>query len=150
MGMPEEKPMPEKVLLVDDEPDFLEVTAERMEARGMNVVTATSAEEALDIISKESFDAVVLDFMMPGMDGIKTLRKLKGINPDLQIILLTGYATIEKSVEAMKLGAMDFMEKPADIEKLAAKIKKAKTEKMVLGEKRSAERIQKILEDKGW
>jgi len=142
--------MSEKVLLVDDEPDFLEVMAERMEARGMNVVTAASAEEALKRITAESFDAVVLDFMMPGMDGIETLRKLKDDRPELQIILLTGYATVEKSVEAMKLGAMDFMEKPADMEKLTAKIKQAQTEKMVLVEKQSAERIQKILEDKGW
>lgn len=142
--------MTEKVLLVDDEPEFLEVMAERMEARGMNVVTATSAQEALELITKESFDAVVLDFMMPGMNGIDTLRKLKDDKPELQIILLTGYATVEKSVEAMKLGAMDFMEKPADIEKLTAKIKQAQTEKIMLVEKQSAERIQKILEDKGW
>jgi DNA-binding NtrC family response regulator len=142
--------MSEKVLLVDDEPDFLEVMAERMTARGMNVVTATSADEALTRITEESFDAVVLDFMMPGMDGIETLRKLKEDRPELQIILLSGYATVEKSVEAMKLGAMDFMEKPADIDKLTAKIKDAQAEKMVLVEKQSAERIQKILEDKGW
>ena len=142
--------MSEKVLLVDDEPEFLEVMAERMKARDMNVVTATSAEAALELIAKESFDAVVLDFMMPGMDGIETLRKLKDDKPELQIILLSGYATVEKSVEAMKLGAMDFMEKPADIEKLAAKIKRAQTEKIMLVEKKSAERIQKILEDKGW
>ena len=142
--------MSEKVLLVDDEPDFLEVMAERMEARGMNVVTATSADEALKRLAAETFDAVVLDFMMPGMDGIETLKKLKDDKPELHIILLTGYATVEKSVEAMKLGAMDFMEKPADIDKLTAKIKEAQAEKMVLAEKESAERIQKILEDKGW
>lgn len=142
--------MTEKVLLVDDEPEFLEVMVERMKARDMNVITATSAGEALEMIAKESFDAVVLDFMMPGMDGIETLRKLKVDKPELQIILLTGYATVEKSVEAMKLGAMDFMEKPADIEKLTAKIKQAQAEKVMLVEKQSAERIQKILEDKGW
>lgn len=142
--------MSEKVLLVDDEPDFLEVMAERMEARGMNVVTATSADEALKRLAAETFDAVVLDFMMPGMDGMETLKKLKDDKPELHIILLTGYATVEKGVEAMKLGAMDFMEKPADIDKLTAKIKEAQAEKMVLAEKESAERIQKILEDKGW
>lgn len=139
-----------RVLLVDDEPDFLEVMAERMEARGITVVSATSADEAMQRIATERFDAVVMDFMMPGMDGLDTLRKLKEDRPDLQIILLTAYATIEKSVEAMKLGALDFMEKPADIDKLTAKIKEAKAEKMVQVEKKSADRIQKIIEDKGW
>jgi DNA-binding NtrC family response regulator len=139
-----------KVLLVDDEPDFLEVMAERMEARGMTVVSVTTADEAMQRITVESFDAVVMDFMMPGVDGFDTLRKLKEDRPELQVILLSGYATIEKSVEAIKLGALDFMEKPADIDKLTAKIKAAKAEKMVLVEKKSADRIQKILEDKGW
>ncbi|MEJ2640051.1 MAG: response regulator [Desulfosarcinaceae bacterium] len=118
--------MSESVLLVDDEPDFLEVMAERIEARGIAVATATSAEEALERIAKERFDAVVMDFVMPGMDGIETLRRLKEDQPELQIILLTGYATLEKCIEAMKLGAMDFMEKPVDIEELTAKIKAAK------------------------
>jgi DNA-binding NtrC family response regulator len=115
-----------RVLLVDDEPDFLEVMAERMEARGVTVIPATSADEAMRRIATERFDAVVMDFMMPGVDGLDTLRKLKEDRPELMIILLSGYATIEKSVEAIKLGALDFMEKPADIDKLIAKIKAAK------------------------
>jgi DNA-binding NtrC family response regulator len=100
--------------------------AERMEARGVTVVPATSADEAMRRIATERFDAVVMDFMMPGMDGLDTLRKLKEDRPDLNIILLSGYATMEKSAEAMMLGALDFMEKPADIEQLVAKIKAAK------------------------
>jgi DNA-binding NtrC family response regulator len=118
--------MREKVLLVDDEPDFLEVMAERLEARGLTVVSVTSADEALQRIATERFDAVVMDYMMPGTDGLDTLRKLKEDRPELKIILLSGYATIEKSAEAKKLGALDFMEKPADIDKLTAKIKAAK------------------------
>ena len=124
--------MSEKVLIVDDEEDFLEIMAERMTARGMEVVTARSAREAFEKLEKESFDAVILDFMMPEMDGVQALKMLREKKPDLQIILLTGHATVEKGIEAMKLGAMDFLEKPADIEALTEKIKKAQSQKMLL------------------
>lgn len=137
--------MSEKVLLVDDEEDFLEVMAERMQTRGIEVLTSTSAEEALQIIDKESFDAIILDFMMPGMDGIETLKAIKGKKPELQIILLTGHATVQKGVEAMKLGAMDFLEKPADIEILTEKIKIAKAEKTAIMEKKANEDIKEML-----
>jgi len=110
--------MSEKVLLVDDEVEFLEIMSERMEARGMAVTTCTSAEEAVEIIKTETFDAIILDFMMPGMDGFQALKEIKSKRPESQIILLTGHATVEKGVEAMKMGATDFLEKPADIEAL--------------------------------
>jgi len=142
--------MSEKVLLVDDEEDFLEVMAERMQARGIDVSTSNSAEEALGRIEKEPFDAVILDFMMPGMDGIETLKAIKEKKPELQIILLTGHATVQKGVEAMKLGAMDFMEKPADLEILTEKIKVAKSEKMLIVEKRQEKNIKTILKKYGF
>jgi DNA-binding NtrC family response regulator len=140
-----EKLMSEKVLLVDDEKDFLDIMSERMEARGMTVKTAESADQALKILEKESFDAIVMDFKMPGMDGIQALKNIKTQKPELQIILLTGYATVEKTVEAMKIGATDLLEKPADLEALAAKIKQAKAEKMLLVEKQTEEKIKDIL-----
>ena len=138
--------MSEKVLLVDDEKEFLEIMSERMEARGMKVTTADNAEQALALIEKESFDAIVMDFQMPGMDGMEALKSIKGNRPELQIILLTGYATVEKTVEAMKVGATDFLEKPADIEALSKKIKKAKAEKMLIVEKQTEEKIKDILQ----
>lgn len=137
--------MPEKVLLVDDETEFLEIMSERMRNRGMNVTTTDSADKALTILEKETFDAIVMDFQMPGMDGIKALKTIKNLKPELQIILLTGYATVEKTVEAMKIGAADFLEKPADIEILTEKIKKAKAEKMLIVEKQTEEKIKDIL-----
>jgi two-component system, response regulator RegA len=143
------KIMSEKVLLVDDEKDFLEIMSERMEARGMIVTTATTAEEALAFIEKKAFDAIVMDFQMPGMDGMEALKTIKDDKPELQIILLTGYATVEKTVEAMKVGATDFLEKPADIEALSEKIKKAKAEKMLLVEKQTEEKIKDILQRRG-
>jgi two-component system, OmpR family, response regulator len=138
--------MSEKVLLVDDEKEFLEIMSERMRARGMIVTTTGSADQALSIIEKESFDAIIMDFQMPEMDGMEALKAIKKKRPELQIILLTGYATVEKTVEAMKIGATDFLEKPADLEALVEKIKTAKTEKMLLVEKQTEEKIKDILQ----
>ena len=134
--------MTEKVLLVDDETDFLSIMSERMKARGMDVSTAASAKEAIQLARAESFDAIILDLQMPEMDGLEALKALKAINPELQVILLTGHATIEKGVEAMKLGAMDLMEKPADLKTLAEKIKKAQAKKMILVEKQTEEKMK--------
>ena len=121
--------MTERVLLVDDEEEFLEIMSERMQARDIEVTTSTSAREALDMIASASYDAVIMDFMMPEMNGIEALKVIKEKNPEMQIILLTGHATVEKTVEAMKAGAMDLIEKPADLDALAKKIKDAHDQK---------------------
>lgn len=142
--------MSEKILLVDDEKDFLDVMSERIEARGMNVTTADSAEKALEDVESGNFDAIILDLKMPGMDGLETLKAIKKKNPDLQVILLTGHATVEKGIEAMKLGAMDFLEKPADLDKLTEIIKKAQARKMVIIERRMEEKMKQIIGTKGW
>jgi len=142
--------MTEKILLIDDEQDFLTVMSERMEARDMNVSTASSAKEGLVKAAQGSYDAVILDLMMPEMDGIETLKILKEKNPDLEVILLTGHATIKQGIEAMKLGALDLMEKPADLNALSEKIKSAHARKMVIVEKKNEEMIKKIMATKGW
>jgi len=121
--------MPAKVLIVDDEKDFLDIMAERMEARGMEVSTATSAEDALKMVLKEPYDAVIMDLMMPEMDGFKALKLFKETRPDLPIILLTANVPEEKCIEAIKLGAMNVIEKPADLNLLTQKIKDAKARK---------------------
>ena len=118
-----------KVLLVDDEKDFLDIMAERMEAQGMDVSTANSAEDALEMVQKESYDAIVMDLMMPEMDGFKALKLFKETKPEVQVILLTANVPEEKCVEAIKLGAMDVIEKPADLNLLTQKIEEAKTRK---------------------
>jgi len=142
--------MTEKVLLVDDEQDFLDALSERMRARDMEVTTSTSATDALEKAKKEPYDAIVLDLMMPEMDGLEALQKIKKNNPNLQVILLTGHATVEKGIEAMKLGATDFLEKPADLKTLTEKIKNAHARKMILVEKQTEEKIKNILAIKGW
>jgi DNA-binding NtrC family response regulator len=140
----------EKVLLVDDDADFTDVLSERMESRGVGVDTAASGGEALEKVKDKSYDAIILDLAMPEMDGIETLKRMLADNPDLQVILLTGHATLAKGVEAMKLGAMDFLEKPAEIQKLMEKIEKAKANRMLLVEKRSEEKLKEILKTKWW
>ncbi|CAB1075916.1 hypothetical protein D1AOALGA4SA_3720 [Olavius algarvensis Delta 1 endosymbiont] len=118
--------MSAKVLLVDDEKDFLEIMAERMGARGMEVATAGSAETALAMVTAETYDAVIMDMMMPEMDGLKALKLFKRSWPDLSIILLTGNVPDEKHREAVRLGALAVIEKPADLILLTQKIEEAK------------------------
>ncbi len=142
--------MSDNVLIVDDEKDFLDLISERLAARDVKVSTATRAQDALSLLDKESYDAVVLDLQMPEMDGLEALKRIKEKNPDVQVILLTGHATVEKGVEAMKLGAMDLIEKPADLTTIIDRIKRAKAEKIILVEKKSEQRIRDILTRKGW
>ena len=121
--------MPTKVLIVDDEKDFLDIMAERMSARSMDVSTTTSAEKALKMVLKKDYDAVIMDLMMPEMDGFKALKLFRETRPDLPIILLIGDVTADKCSEAIKLGALDVIEKPADLNLLTQKIKDAKARK---------------------
>lgn len=142
--------MTEKVLLVDDEKEFVETLGERLTNRGMEVSTLTSAKEAISKADLGSYDAIVLDLQMPEMDGLEVLQAIKKVKPEMQIILLTGHATVEKGIEAMKLGAMDLLEKPADIENIADRIKQASAKKMIIVEKKTEEAIKGIISRKGW
>lgn len=140
----------EKILLVDDEVEFTDALSERMKARGLEVDTAENGPKAIEKVKETSYDAIILDMAMPGMDGIETMKLLLEKHPDLQIILLTGHGTLEKGVEAVKLGAKDFLEKPADINKLMEKIRQAKAERMLLVEEKMEEELKNILKSKGW
>lgn len=140
----------EKVLLVDDEEEFVETLAKRLKARGIRVDTAENGEVAIDKVREGGFDVIVLDLAMPGIDGIETLQRVLKINEDLQVILLTGHGTVSKGVEAMKLGAADFLEKPANFQDLLDKIKEASDKKALLLEKRAEEHVANILSKKSW
>ena len=139
-----------KVLLVDDEKEFTETLSERLQLRDLEVFTASSGSEALDLTEKHRFDAVILDLQMPGMDGIETLKHLLAKDADQQVIVLTGHGTVSKSVEALKAGAKDFFEKPIDIQTLSEEIGKAAIHRLTLIEERSARAIDDILKKKGW
>jgi DNA-binding NtrC family response regulator len=142
--------MTEKVLLVDDEEEFVATLAERMRSRGMDVATSNSGNDALELIDRESYDVVILDLKMPGMDGLEALARIKKRQPDIQVVLLTGHATVEKGVEAIKRGALEFLEKPVDLSTLSEVIHKAKAEKMILVEEDTEDRIREILHKKSW
>jgi len=139
-----------KVLLVDDEKEFTETLSERLQLRDLEVFTASSGPEALELAGRHRFDAVILDLQMPGMDGIETLKQLLGRDADQQVIVLTGHGTVSKSVEALKAGAKDFFEKPIDIQKLSDEIGKAAVHRLTLLEERSARAIDDLLKKKGW
>lgn len=118
--------MKTSVLLVDDEKEYLETLAERMINRGYLVDTADTGIKALKSLEDHKYDAIVMDIMMPGLDGLQTLKRIRVDYPEMQVILLTGHATVSVGVEAVKMGASDFLEKPADIDKLCEVIEKAR------------------------
>jgi DNA-binding NtrC family response regulator len=142
--------MEASVLLVDDEEQFLDALSQRLETRGLKVDTVTSGEEALKQVEDQNFDAIIVDLAMPGIDGIETLKRIKEKRPDLEIIILTGHATVKSGIEAMKLGAEDFLEKPVDLSELMAKIGEAKNKRMLVVEKGRREEIKKIIKSKTW
>ncbi len=139
-----------KVLLVDDETEFVEALAERLEARGFRTDTAPTGLGAIVKAEGKHYDAIILDMAMPGMDGIETLERLLELNPDLQVILLTGRATLEQAALAIKLGALDLLEKPAEIELLVQKIEAAAARRAALEDRRIGERVADIIRKKGW
>lgn len=140
----------DKVLLVDDEPDFIKFLSARMKARGVDVETAQNGEEALSKVKAKNYDVIFLDLAMPGLDGIQTLKQLREVNSEVQIIMLSGHGNVRKTVEALKLGAVDFLEKPADIEDIMSKIIEASAQKALLVQKRVDEQLTDILRKKGW
>jgi DNA-binding NtrC family response regulator len=145
-----EEELKAKVLLVDDEADFLATLAERLETRGLKVDTATSGEDAVAKAEGEGFDLIILDLSMPGIDGLETLKRIKAKQPEAEIIMLTGQGSIRTSIEAMKLGAEDFLQKPVNITELMDKISEAKDKRMLVLQAKSVKEIEKILHTKGW
>jgi len=135
-----------RALVVDDEPDFLETLVNRLQKRNIDTSGARSGEEALEIMKKKLFDVVILDVKMPGgMDGIETLREMKKIQPLAEVVLLTGHASVETSIEGMKLGAFDYLLKPIKIEDLMTKMAQAFEKKDTHDQKIRKARIKELL-----
>ena len=114
-----------RVLIVDDERDFLDSLAKRLTLRGLQVVAASSGAEALQVLERDAIDVVVLDVRMPGMDGVETLRRIKRLYPQVEVVMLTGHADLDASLEGMRLGFFDYLTKPVDIGQLVAKLRDA-------------------------
>lgn len=139
-----------KVLLVDDEKEFAESLSERLEIRLFDVKAAHSGDDALNLLRDEDFDVVVLDVLMPGKDGIETLTEIKNKKPLVQVIMLTGNATVETAISGMKLGAYDYLMKPTETEDLVKKINGAAKLKKEHEERIQQAEIQNIIKHRGW
>lgn len=115
----------EKILIIDDEPDIGWLFSKILGEEGYQVSTALSGQEGISIIKKEQPDLVFLDIRLPGIDGIETLKEIRKFNTELLVIILTAYETVKTAVEAMKLGAYDYLSKPVDNERIKIIIKNA-------------------------
>jgi DNA-binding NtrC family response regulator len=124
-----------KLMLVDDEKRYLQTTAKLMKKKGIEVVTAQSGEQALDLLGTYDVHVVILDIKMPGMDGFKTLRAIKTLYPQVEVIMLTGHATMDSAIEGLQFGAFDYVMKPADIDDIVNKAYEAFEKRRRLDEK---------------
>lgn len=120
-----------KLLVIDDEPDFLETIVKRLLKRQIDATGVDSGKEALRVLDEQSFDVVILDVRMPGMDGIETLKEIKKRSPLTEVIMLTGHGSIKSGIKGMELGAFDYVIKPADFEELFEKVNQAAERKML-------------------
>ncbi|HBN26181.1 MAG TPA: two-component system response regulator [Desulfobacteraceae bacterium] len=124
-----------KIMLVDDEERFLLTTKKLLSKKGYEVFTASSGAEALDNLKKQNIHVVILDVKMPGMDGMETLKEIKKHFPLVEVIMLTGHATVESAVDGLQSGATDYLMKPANIEELVEKSEEAFEKRKKLEEK---------------
>jgi signal transduction histidine kinase len=114
-----------RVLLVDDEVDFVTSLGQRLALRDLPTLTATSGPDALAVLENHQVDVVVLDVRMPGMDGIETLRRIKEADPRVEVVMLTGHADLESALEGMRFGFFDYLTKPVQLPTLIEKIEDA-------------------------
>jgi DNA-binding NtrC family response regulator len=134
-----------KVLLVDDETPFVEAMSRRLKKRDIDIVAAFSGAEALDMLENNGgVEVVILDVKMPGMDGIETLGEIRKKFPLVEVIMLTGHATVETGIEGMKLGAFDYLMKPCQMDVLMDKLKEAVAKKRKHEEKIIEARMKEI------
>ena len=135
-----------KILLVDDETAFTANMSKLLNSRGYRVTTADSGQAAIGLLDEEDFDVIVLDLKMPGMDGIATLREIQKQGLFTETLILTGHGSIDTALEAVKLGAYDYLTKPCEIDELVAKIEGAWRKKDETEQKDRTEKIQKLIE----
>jgi|Deesub1362A_J573_1020465.scaffolds.fasta_scaffold00105_76 DNA-binding NtrC family response regulator len=114
-----------EILVVDDDPQMRDDIAEMLRSEGYNITTASSGEEALEFIRERDFDVVLTDLMMPGISGMDVLREVMKIKPKTRVIVITAFATIESAVEAMKIGASDYISKPFKLNEVQVAVRRA-------------------------
>ena len=119
-----------RLLLVDDEQEFVETLADRLKMRDLDASIACNGEEALSAVEQEEPDVIVLDLKMPGIHGIEVLRRVREAYPNVQVIILTGHGSKKDEEAARRLGAFDYVKKPADLDTLVSRIRNAFKQKM--------------------
>jgi DNA-binding NtrC family response regulator len=135
-----------KVLLVDDEEVFTNNMFKLLSTRGYNVTAVTSGDAAIRALEKQPVDVIVLDLKMPGMDGLMTLKEIQKLGLFTKTLILTGHGSIDSALEAIKLGAYDYLTKPCEVDELVAKIEGAWEEKDDAVKKDLEEKIQRMVE----
>ena len=137
-----------RIMLVDDEEGFLSTTRNVLERKGINVATATSGTEALEKLTQENIDVVILDVKMPGMDGVSALKNIKSRHPSIEVIMLTGHGTVESALDGLRSGASDYLTKPIDIDELVAKAEEAFARRKYLEERNRVAQRKSVEETK--
>jgi DNA-binding NtrC family response regulator len=130
-----------KLLFVDDDKTFSKVMKKELTRMGYSVVCADCGEKAIDTFKKHNFEVIILDIKMPGIGGLNTLKRVKEIDPEVEVIMLTGRATIESAVESMKIGAYDYITKPCRLSELDMLLKKAYEKRKISKENISLKRL---------
>jgi len=120
-----------KILVVDDEQDFLETIIKRLKTRGIDAAGVESGYKALEFVDNQDVDVIILDVKMPGMDGIEALREIKKKKPLVEVIMLTGHASVESGIQGMQLGAFDYVMKPVALDELLEKVRQAYERKLI-------------------
>jgi CheY-like chemotaxis protein len=139
--------MAEKMLIIDDEEIVLRSCRKIFEAEGFDVATTTSPQEGLKLVSESSFDVILVDWMMPGFDGMDVVEEIDRRSPNSAVVMISGYPSVGRATEAMKRGAMDYVAKPFKPEEILMVVKKAVRRK-VTEEKKAIGRFEMIM--KSW
>lgn len=139
-----------RILLVDDETEFTDSMSRLLQSRGYQVTAVNSGEAAIKALGQGRFDVMVLDLKMPGMDGMATLREARKLDLFTETLILTGHATVDTALEAIKLGAYDYLTKPCEIGDLVLKIQGAKKKKDDTQEEVITKKIDGIVQGKSF
>ena len=139
-----------RVLLVDDEETLIEYLSKRLLKQGFTVKSTFSGEEAVEAAKQEHYDVAVVDLKMPGMDGVEAQRRLREIQPFLQSIVLTAYASVETALESGQLEAFQYLSKPVDYDNLVAVIRDAHKKKMEVQGTKFKEHVEELYREEAW
>jgi len=137
--------MKTRVLIVDDEEEFVQALSERLTIRDYDVSSSLNGQDAVRKVKDYNFDVVILDVLMPGMNGIDVLREIKRIKPLTEVLMLTGNATVDSAIEGLKLGALDYLMKPCKTDDLVSKINKAHEKKAEHEERIREAKVKEII-----